>query len=105
MPEDDWYVVHINIVPIIQIIIYKYLLWFLNKNGKILPNIDNAIYGASYLYDKHSKKYGDRPKGITAIIFQNVIFSLLVIIYISIILDIANIMMAIICGNGDISVK
>lgn len=43
--------------------------------------MDNAIYGESYLYDIHSKKYGDIPNIATEVYSQKVKLCFLVNTY------------------------
>lgn len=73
-------------------------------SGITLTNTDNAIYGESYLYEIHSKKYGFIPINSTDMIFQALILSPQKL-YNKIPQDNAKNKTAIICVNGETSDK
>ena len=63
MPNDAWYVVHVTKVPITEMTLYIIIPLSMKRNGTIVPTADNAIYGESYLKEKHSRKKQDNPIG------------------------------------------
>ena len=92
---------HITSMPITEAT-EKASLFIIKRKGTILANTDNAIYGASNLYEKHSKKYGESPIGILAARAVFVIFSPF-ITYTSTTLETAIKKAAINWVSGDIS--
>ena len=93
------------VVQIVLIAKYSCHFFFFFSSGKMETMIDIAIYGASYLYERHVRNHGESPIGITEIICASDCRPSFSMISISIVPDKASMIAAMICGSGDTSVR